>query len=264
MAERVALAVAAHPDDIEFAMAGTLVCLGERGWQLHYMNVANGSCGSVVEDPQVIAARRANEAREAASVLGATWHPPLCNDLEIAYCNEQIGRLCSLIRRIRPGIILTHSPQDYMEDHTITCRIVVTAAFCRGIRNYPVHPEMRPITDDVTVYHAMPHGLRGPLRQRITAGQHVDTTAVLDTKRRALCCHHSQREWLDASQGIGNYITSMEEFSREMGLQCGAFEHAEGWRRHAHLGFSSEDDDPLLRALGRDCRINDEYERMLG
>ena len=41
-----AMAIAAHPDDIEFLMAGTLRLLAEAGWETHYLTVANGSCGS--------------------------------------------------------------------------------------------------------------------------------------------------------------------------------------------------------------------------
>ena len=44
---RRAFAIAAHPDDIEFLMAGTLVLLRDAGYEIHYMNVANGACGSV-------------------------------------------------------------------------------------------------------------------------------------------------------------------------------------------------------------------------
>ena len=39
---KVAMAIAAHPDDIEFMMSGTLMRLGKEGWELHYMNIANG------------------------------------------------------------------------------------------------------------------------------------------------------------------------------------------------------------------------------
>ncbi|HUU58478.1 MAG TPA: PIG-L family deacetylase, partial [Phycisphaerae bacterium] len=46
----IAIAVAAHPDDIEFMMGGTLLLLGLAGCELHYMTVANGSCGSVTAD----------------------------------------------------------------------------------------------------------------------------------------------------------------------------------------------------------------------
>ena len=42
---KVAFAIAAHPDDIEFYMAGTLLLLRERGWAIHYMTLSTGSCG---------------------------------------------------------------------------------------------------------------------------------------------------------------------------------------------------------------------------
>ena len=32
---KTVIAVAAHPDDIEFVMAGTLLRLGELGWETH-------------------------------------------------------------------------------------------------------------------------------------------------------------------------------------------------------------------------------------
>ncbi len=263
MADRVVLAVGAHPDDIELSMAGTLMQLRAVGWQLHYMNVADGSCGSAVEDPPAIVAKRTAEAREAAALIGATWYPPICRDLEIVYTNDLTGVLCAVIRRVKPRIILTQSPQDYMEDHAITSRLAVTAAFCRGIRNYPVTPPTPAVDDEVTVYHAMPHGLRGPLRERVIAGAYVDVGPVLSEKRKMLSCHRSQREWLDRSQGIGNYLLAMESFCREVGEQSVAFEHAEGWRRHLHLGLSTTDDDPLSTALPGVCRTNAEYERRL-
>ncbi len=37
------LAIGAHPDDIEFMMAGTLLCLRLKGWEVHYLNIADGS-----------------------------------------------------------------------------------------------------------------------------------------------------------------------------------------------------------------------------
>jgi LmbE family N-acetylglucosaminyl deacetylase len=41
-----AIAIGAHPDDIEFYMAGTLLLLKEAGYAIHYLNVANGNSGS--------------------------------------------------------------------------------------------------------------------------------------------------------------------------------------------------------------------------
>ena len=46
-----ALAIAAHPDDIEFVMAGTLLMLQRAGWEIHCLNVANGNLGSMTIPP---------------------------------------------------------------------------------------------------------------------------------------------------------------------------------------------------------------------
>ena len=42
-----ALAIAAHPDDIEFVMAGTLLLLGSAGWDVHCLNLSAGNLGSL-------------------------------------------------------------------------------------------------------------------------------------------------------------------------------------------------------------------------
>jgi hypothetical protein len=51
--------------------------------------------------------------------------------------------------------------------------------------------------------------------------------------------------------------------SRAVGKLSKKFRLAEGWRRHLHLGFSANDIDPLTEALGKDCRVNQAYERTL-
>ena len=62
-----AFVAAAHPDDIEFFMSGTLMRLAAVGYELHYMNVADGCCGSMQHDAETIAAIRLEEARNAAA-----------------------------------------------------------------------------------------------------------------------------------------------------------------------------------------------------
>jgi LmbE family N-acetylglucosaminyl deacetylase len=150
-----------------------------------------------------------------------------------------------------------------MEDHTNTCRLAVTAAFVRGMRNFRTQPPHPPVVGDVTVYHAMPHGLRDPLRRRIIPGTFVDTTSVHDVKLRALAAHTSQQEWLSTSQGMNAYLQTMETFAREVGELSGRFRLAEGWRRHLHYGFCAEDADPLRDALGSRCLISRRYQAAL-
>jgi LmbE family N-acetylglucosaminyl deacetylase len=258
-----AIAIGAHPDDIEFYMAGTLVLLRRAGWATHYLNVGNGCCGSVQYDAKKTRSVRRSEARRAAKVLGAEFHESLCNDLEIFYESKLLRRLAAVIREVKPNIVLTHAPVDYMEDHTNTSRLAVTAAFAHAMPNFRSTPP-RPVAEyDVTVYHAMPHGLRDPLRRLIAPGAFVNTASVQDIKRAALAEHKSQRNWLDVSQGLDSLSAKIDEMGRAVGARSRKFKFAEGWRRHLHYGFSAMDVDPLREALGKDCLVNKAYERGL-
>src|SRR5690606_16685869 len=120
---------------------------------------------------------------------------------EIFYNDRLLRRVAAVVRRVRPSIVLTHSPVDYMEDHMNTCRLAVTAAFARGMPNYRTIPRLKPWPGEVVVYHAMPHGLCDPLGRPVVAGMWVNTETVQEIKRAALAEHVSQRAWLDASQG---------------------------------------------------------------
>jgi len=242
-------AIAAHPDDIEFYMAGTMLLLKQKGWRIHYMTLSSGSCGSTRHNAATMRRIRRQESKAAAKLLGAQYHESLTDDLEILYELKLLRRLAAIVRKVKPRIVLTHSPQDYMEDHTNTCRLAVTAAFARGMPNFKTTPRQAAVEGDVTLYHAMPHGLTDGLRQPVTPDGFVDTTAVHAVKRQALAAHRSQKEWLDASQGMDSYLQTMDALSLELGRMSGRFQHAEGWRRHLHLGFSAQDDDPLRDEL---------------
>ncbi len=252
----VAFAVAAHPDDVEFMMAGTLLLLGRAGCELHCMNVANGSCGSVCMTRDETVRTRTQEGRNAAAALGATFHEPLVDDIQIYYTPDLVAKLAAIVRRVNPQILLLPSPQDYMEDHANASRLAVTAAFCRGMPNFPTDPPSDAVQGDVGVYHTMPCGLRDPLGAAITPDFCVDISAVLAQKREALACHSSQKEWLNQSQGLDSYLRTMEDMSAEVGrmsaqtgLPESGFAYAEGWRRRLHLGFGPEGFDPLADAL---------------
>src|SRR4051812_24643145 len=99
---KVALAVVAHPDDIEFMMAGTLLLLKKAGYDIHYMNLSCGNCGSVEYDSATTKKIRLKEGKRAAQILGAHFHPPLCNDLEIFYDLKTLRRLAAVIREVKP------------------------------------------------------------------------------------------------------------------------------------------------------------------
>src|SRR5262245_27893806 len=247
----VVFAIAAHPDDIEIVMAGTLAHLQDAGWDVHYMNVANGCCGSTVYGRDELIRMRREEAIEACRIAGFTFHESLVNDMEVMYDKPTLFKLAAIVREVKPSIVLTHSPVDYMEDHTNTCRLAVTAAFSRCMPNFPCDPPTPAYFDDVTVYHAQPHGNCDPLYGPIVPKLFVDVSSKMDLKTQMLAAHKSQKLWLDQSQGMDSYLVTMHDLMRSVGrLSGGKFECAEGWRRHLHLGFCAVDADPLRHALG--------------
>ncbi len=256
-----ALAIAAHPDDIEFVMAGTLLLLRDAGWEIHCCNLSTGNMGSTVMTAAQTARTRRGEAQAAAKLMGAHWHPPCADDLGIFYTEENIRRVCAVVRAAKPRVVLTHALADYMEDHMIAARLAVTATFARGVPNYRSLPSRKPCLDPCVVYHAMPHGQRTPTRVRVFPESFVDTASVHTRKRAALACHASQKEWLDRTQGMDSYLRTMDGFSLALGKQSRRFKHAEGWVRHLHYGFSDEADDPLRDALAKKHRINSAFVR---
>ncbi len=244
-----AFAVAAHPDDIEFVMSGTLMLLKKAGYEIHYMTVANGSCGTTVHNSEAIIKIRREESVNAAGCIGAVYHESLVNDIEIFYERGLLARLGSVIREAAPEILLVPSPVDYMEDHVNTSRLAVTAAFCRGMMNFPVEPPHGAIDREVTIYHALPAGICDQLGRAVHPGIFVDVSGVIEQKKAMLAAHKSQKEWLDKSQGMDSYINSMVGLARKVGKLSGRYEYAEGWFKHSHLGFCPEDADPLTHTL---------------
>ncbi|MEM7474041.1 MAG: PIG-L family deacetylase [Planctomycetota bacterium] len=244
------LAIAAHPDDIEFCMAGTLMRLIDRGWEAHYFNVANGCCGSTTLSRQECANVRLEEAQKAASLLEATFYPPIRNDLEIFYDLGTVQQVAAVLRQATPQIVLTHATVDYMEDHQNTARLAVTAAFSHGMANFETNPEQPIFEHDLAIYHAQPHGNRTPLKKLSTPEIAVDVSDLLDKKKELLACHASQDNWLDASQGMSSYLGSMQKLNAEVGAMSKLYAFAEGWTQHLHLGFAKNADyNPLLEAI---------------
>lgn len=249
MNQPIVLAAVAHPDDIEFMMAGTLLRLKEAGAVIHMWNLANGHCGTARHTREEIIGLRAAEAEASARLAGAVSHPPLFDDLGIFYDRVSLARVSAVVRKVRPTLILTQSPQDYMEDHQNTCRLVVTAAFSRGMCNFVTVPAQDGYDAPVAVYHALPHGLKDGLGQPVVSDAYVNIQPVMSLKRDMLACHISQKEWLDVSQGMDAYLNEMVRMGTEVGRISGRFVQAEGWRLHSTLGFGQEGFNPMKELL---------------
>ncbi len=249
------LALFAHPDDIEFVAAGTLLLLKDLGWQIHYCNVANGCGGSAVTDRNETAAIRRAESERSAQLLGATYYPPFCDDLDIFYNRENLAIAAAIVRHAKPSIVLTHAAADYMEDHMETCRLAVTAGFAKGIQNFASNPKTPSFDGDVAIYHAQPHGNRSPMGEVVIPKLAIAIDSVIDRKLAMLDCHQSQQHWLRSTQGMNSYLQTMLELGAEVAtLGKVDWKYAEGWQKHLHLGFSAGDFDPLRDLLGSASR----------
>lgn len=248
----IVLAAAAHPDDIEFCFAGTLLLLKEAGCEIHMWALANGCCGDMTRSREEVAQIRWKETQDSAEVAGAIPHPPLFEDLSVFYDRDSIAKVSAVIREIRPTIVLTHSPKDYMEDHQNVCRLVVTAAFSRGMPNHITIPQYPVYNDPVRIYHAAPHGLHDGLGEPFMPDFLIDIESVLSTKRKMLDAHKSQKTWLQETQEMDAYIEEMVSMARAMADRdsCNAM-YAEGWRCHSHLGFCIPTYNPIHMLLGK-------------
>ncbi len=266
MAQKTALAVGAHPDDVEFMSAGTLALLKDAGYEPHILTVANGSCGTAEYTAEEIIRIRRGEATAAAEVMGGVYHPGLVNDIEIFYDEPTLRKVTAIVREVKPTIVLAPSPNDYMEDHTNSSRLIVSACFCRGMMNWASDPPLAPYGDDVFVYHANPYGNRDGMRQLVAPELIVDVSDKIGLKGDMLREHKSQKNWLDVSQGQDSYIHTMESICEQVAsMATGAgFKYAEGFRRHLHLGMSAEDGDPLSEILGERVWKSEDYVNALG
>jgi LmbE family N-acetylglucosaminyl deacetylase len=256
--KKTVFAVGAHPDDVEFSMAGTLVLLAQAGFEPHMMNVSRSNLDSNELSEEAITRIRRQEAENSARVIQAVYHPPIADDLMIFYENSLLRRMTAIVREIQPTIVLLPSLNDYMEDHTNTARLVITACFSRAMRHYTSIPPHQATAQDMYLYHAQPHTNRDGIRTLVVPELFVNISNVMDTKLKMLSCHASQRQWLDETQGLDDYLETMRQSSLEvaqMRPECN-WQYAEGFRQHSHVGFSARDGNPLAEVLGDKVRCS--------
>jgi LmbE family N-acetylglucosaminyl deacetylase len=245
---QVILSVLAHPDDAEFLCAGSLIRLRrDHGWDVHIASMTPGDCGSAEHGPEEISRIRREEGAHAASLIGGHYHCLEERDLLITYCERALERVTRLLRLVRPTIVLTHSPADYMLDHEMTSQVTRAAAFAGGVPNFLLDRQIGPPLDHIPhLYYCDPIEGKDPLGRDVAPSFSIDISKVIDTKAEMLACHASQRNWLLKHHGIDEYLRSMRDWSSQRGRSCGvAF--AEGFRQH--LGHSYPQDNLLANVL---------------
>ena len=193
-----ALAIGAHPDDIEFGCGATLAKWAAAGCRLHHLVLTDGSKGSwdPGADLAALVATRQAECRAAADVIDGDpgGSPPTDDrvlflgavDGELVDGVDERREVARVIRTVRPAVVVGHDPW----------------------RRYRLHPDHRAagfLTVDALVAARDPHffaelGLpphRPEVLLLFEADQpnHVEEARGFEgTKIDALLCHHSQWE----------------------------------------------------------------------
>ncbi len=224
------LAIHAHPDDVEFLCAGTLYLLSEKSHEIHIASVSSGDKGSPDKPCEEVIKIRREEAKRSASILGAQYHCLDFTDFEIYDDSPSRKRVTEFLRSIRPQMIITASPNDYLTDHDNSSALVRNAAFFAPVRNYATG-SAAPMDGIPALYYCDPLEGIDVLGQRVEPDFCIDITSAMPTKEKMLGCHESQREWLRKHHGVDQYIESMREWSSIRGKEFGC-QYGEGFRQH--------------------------------
>jgi LmbE family N-acetylglucosaminyl deacetylase len=185
-----ALAIGAHPDDIEFGCGGTLAKWASSGCEIFHLVCTDGSKGTwdPTTDQQTLVAERQLEQRRAARELGGTHDVIFLGwpDGELASGLEQRRQVALWIRRLQPEVVLAHDPwkryrlhPDHREAGFLATEGIVAA------RDPLFFPELE----------EAPHRPRSLLLFEPDEIDHYeDVTDHFDAKIRALLAHQSQFE----------------------------------------------------------------------
>ena len=187
-----ALAIGAHPDDVEFGCGATLAKWAAAGCTIHHLVCTDGSKGTwdAHADPVVLAARRQDEQRAAARRLAGA----VAGEVRfLGYVDGELdsdlvarGHVARVLRELRPEVVLGHDPwkryrlhPDHRHAGLLTCDGVVAA---RDPHFFPEHG-------------LPPHRPRALMLFEADAPDHLeDVSATVETKIDALEAPESQFE----------------------------------------------------------------------
>jgi LmbE family N-acetylglucosaminyl deacetylase len=109
-----ALAIGAHPDDVEFGCGATLAKWAAAGCVVHLLVCTDGSKGTWDPDRDLtdLVAQRQAEQHDAAKALGATGQVVFLGwpDGELDSGLRQRWQVTYWARRLRPEVVLGHDP----------------------------------------------------------------------------------------------------------------------------------------------------------
>ena len=205
-----ALAIGAHPDDIELSVSGTLIKLAELGYRVGVVDMVRGELGS-----RGTPAIRAREAKASAAIMGLSVRENLkLKDGAIFDTTEARLRVVRVLRKYRPGLVFTHYWDDRHPDHIYTSRIVAQACYLSGLAKINTRQErFRP---GRIFYFMLPHGLQpsfyvdisGQFEKKMQAVRAFQSQ-LFDPKSREPQTYLSVPEFLPALESLNRYYGTL-------------------------------------------------------
>jgi LmbE family N-acetylglucosaminyl deacetylase len=241
------LAIHAHPDDVEFLAGGTIALLAERGHDITIATMTPGDCGTVEYPPEEIAAIRRNEAARAAALVGAAYVCVESRDLAVFNDDPTRRAVTEVLRRVRPDLVLTSAPVDYLCDHEAAHTLVRDACFAAPAPNYRTSAaQPAPALDRIPHLYVMdPAGGVDRDDRPVKPDFVVDVSATFERKRQMLGEHASQRNWLRKHHDVDEYLDQLDRWTRKSGAWAG-IRYGEGFRRYKGHPYPQS---PLLEEL---------------
>lgn len=130
---RTILAIGAHAGDAELTIGPLLTAERARGSRVVILDMTLGEKGHPKLSAQEYGAQKRREAAEAAAAIGAELEFGPYRDAEIP--NDEVARhfVASVIRRVKPNLVVTHWKQSMHRDHSTTSAIVRDAVLLAAL-----------------------------------------------------------------------------------------------------------------------------------
>ena len=224
------LVIGAHPDDIAISCSGTVLKYIANGESVYLCTISNGCYGHTEIEPERLAGIRIAEDRAMADILKAKAYYNLnINDQFVDSNNiEQVNLLVDVITKIKPDLIITHTPDDYHRDHQETYKLVFRAS-CAASLVFWSNSNTAPMCP---IYLMDSFALKG-----FEPPEYVDITPYIYNKIKAILCHESQDKWMREHDGLA-LDEFVEKCSAVRGYQCGV-KYAEGFKPDMNYGRMS-------------------------
>lgn len=175
-----ALAVGAHPDDVEFSCGGTLLKLVALGYRVGILDMARGEMGT-----RGTAEIRTREAADSARVLGLAIRDNIeLPDGHIWLDEDSRLQLVRRLRQYRPRVVFTHYWEDPHPDHAHTSVIVREAAHVAGLAKYDGQTGQQRFRPQAVAHFMFP--------RTVPPSFVVDITEFAQRKQQAALCYKSQ------------------------------------------------------------------------